>query len=302
MYSHIVFTGGGLSGLSYLGTIRYLQENDFHKHVHEVSGSSIGAFVACLYAMNIMPDEIEIYLKSFFKDDENISFSMIDSIMSIADTYGLDDGKRMIKPLKHFMKKKYGWTEETINFRDFVKKTGVNMVICATNIDTRLPVYFNIDNTPEVCIYDAIKASMSVPIMMSPVTINGEKYVDGGISDNNPVGGFRKSGQNRILVVGASPIIPIDHKPDNFISYISIIMQVMINNSCNIEKLKYICTSYDVVMLNKSPIPFLKLDTYDDGTIKIVVTDDDIDNSIAYGYSTMYNFIKTKREEAKQME
>jgi len=299
MYSHIVFTGGGLSGLSYLGIIRYLQENDYHKYVHEVSGSSIGAFVACLFAMNIMPDEIESYLKAFFKEDENISFSMLDSIMSITDTYGLDSGKRMIKPIKHFMKKKYGWTEETINFRDFVKKTGVNIVICATNIDTRMPVYFNVDNTPDVCIFDAIQASMSVPIMMAPVNINGEKYIDGGITDNNPVAGFRKSGQNRILIVVASPIIPFDLKPDNFISYISIVLQVMINNSFNIEKLKHMCTSYEAVMLDKTPLPFVKLDTYDDGTIKIEVTDDDIDNSIAYGYTTMYNFIKKKKEEIK---
>jgi len=299
MYSHIVFTGGGLSGLSYLGIIRYLQENDYHKYVHEVSGSSIGAFVACLFAMNIMPDEIESYLKAFFKEDENISFSMLDSIMSITDTYGLDSGKRMIKPIKHFMKKKYGWTEETINFRDFVKKTGVNIVICATNIDTRMPVYFNVDNTPDVCIFDAIQASMSVPIMMAPVNINGEKYIDGGITDNNPVAGFRKSGQNRILIVVASPIIPFDLKPDNFISYISVVIQVMISNSFNIEKLKHMCTSYEAVMLDKTPLPFVKLDTYDDGTIKIEVTDDDIDNSIAYGYTTMYNFIKKKKEEIK---
>ena len=299
MYSHIVFTGGGLSGLSYLGIIRYLQENDYHKYVREVSGSSIGAFVACLFAMNIMPDEIESYLKAFFKEDENISFSMLDSIMSITDTYGLDNGKRMIKPIKHFMKKKYGWTEETINFRDFVKKTGVNIVICATNIDTRMPVYFSVDNTPDVCIFDAIQASMSVPIMMAPVNINGEKYIDGGITDNNPVAGFRKSGQNRILIVVASPIIPFDLKPDNFISYISIVIQVMINNSFNIEKLKHMCTSYEAVMLDKTPLPFVKLDTYDDGTIKIEVTDDDIDNSIAYGYTTMYNFIKKNKEEIK---
>lgn len=224
---------------------------------------------------------------------------MLDSIMSITDTYGLDNGKRMIKPIKHFMKKKYGWTEETINFRDFVKKTGVNIVICATNIDTRMPVYFNVDNTPDVCIFDAIQASMSVPIMMAPVNINGEKYIDGGITDNNPVAGFRKSGQNRILIVVASPIIPFDLKPDNFISYISIVLQVMINNSFNIEKLKHMCTSYEAVMLDKTPLPFVKLDTYDDGTIKIEVTDDDIDNSIAYGYTTMYNFIKKNKEEIK---
>jgi NTE family protein len=292
-----VFSGGGLAGLSYLGVIRYMQENDFIKDIHEVSGTSIGAFFACLFAMNIMPDELETYLKEFFKKDENITFPLLTSLITIMDTYGIDNGEKMILPIKYFIKKKYEWDKETITIREFVKKTGINIVICAVNVNKRKVVYFSVDTTPDVCLYDAIQASMSVPMMMRPVMINEDFYVDGGICDNCPISGFRKSGRNNVLIMELPAILPEKMEINDFFSFLSIVVQTMITNTSNPEKLKYLCSSYDILKLNETPIPFLPIETCKDGTIKIKITDDDIDQAIGYGYTKMYELVKEKERE-----
>ncbi len=300
MYSHLVFSGGGLAGIAYIGAIRYMQENGMMKHVHEVSGVSIGAFFACLVAMNIMPDELEQYLKEFFSKEENISFSLLTSLMTILDTYGLDDGNNMVMPIRHFVKKKYGVETDTITIAEFVKRTGINIVICAVNVNKRKPVYFSVDTTPDVCLYDAVQASMSVPMVMRPVVINGDLYVDGGICDNYPLSGFRKSGRNNVLVMELPAILPDNIEINDFFSFISIIVQTMITNTANDEKLRYLCSNHDILKLDGSPISFLPMETYSDGTLKIKITDEDIDNAIGYGYTRMYEFLKLKEKEKEK--
>lgn len=294
MYSHVVFTGGGLGGITYLGVIRYMQEHGLHKAVREVAGTSIGSFFACMLAMNVLAGELEEYLKEFFQNKENTTLFLMDSILSILDEYGLSDGKMLIRPIKHFVETKYGWKEDTITIRDFVKKTGVNVIICAANVQRQKPVYFSTDTTPDVCLYDALQASMSLPVLMKPVRIQGELYVDGGVCDNIPISGFPKSGQQRTLVAKCAQSVPKDMPCDSFLRYISIVVNMMLYNANNTERLE---KHHDVLYLEKSPVPFMRVETSEDGTMRMLLTEEDIDAGIAYGYTQMYQFIKKNQKD-----
>lgn len=296
MYSHVVFTGGGLTGLSYVGVVRYLQEHGLHRHVHEVAGTSMGSLFACLFAMNVLAGDIEDYIKHFFRQEENISYPLIGPVMTLLNTYGLDDGERMVRPLRHFMKQRYGWTDDVVTIRDFVKKTGVEVVICAASLSSRGPVYFNIDETPDVNIYDAVKASMAVPIMVRPVDIKGTLYVDGGISDNLPIKGCKITKPNTVLVVITSTIVEKETVPSNFVNYVGILAQTMLNNTCDVAQLGSMCTDYDLLLLDNAPIAFLRFKTYDDVTIKIDITDEDVDAAVVHGYTKAYEFMKNKEK------
>lgn len=300
MYSHVVFTGGGLAGLSYLGIIRYFQEYGLHKNVHEVAGTSIGSLFACLFAMNVPAGDVETYTKYFFKQEENITYPLIEPAISLLDTYGLDDGERMVKPLRHFIKELYGWADDIVTIRDFVKKTGINIVICATNLETRRATYFNIDNTPDVNIYDAVKASMAVPLLVRPIEINGTMYVDGGITDNMPIKGCKINKPNTAFILSAACMIDKDIMPDNIVNYIGVLLQTVMNNTCDTNQLANICTDYDILELDKPPIPFLKVKTYDDATVRIDITDEHIDMAVVHGYMNVYEFMKNK-EKRKQL-
>jgi hypothetical protein len=54
--------------------------------------------------------------------------------------------------------------------------------------------------------------------------------------------------------------------------------------------------SYDIFKLDNAPVSFLPLQSYDDGTIKIALSEDKIDEIIAYGYYKTYEFMKNKME------
>ena len=69
-----------------------------------------------------------------------------------------------------------------------------DLYVTATNKKTGELKIFNSKDTPDVEIALACRASASIPIVFQPVTIDGEKYVDGGYRDNTPYNYFKKEG------------------------------------------------------------------------------------------------------------
>ena len=55
-------SGGGAKGLTHIGIIRALEENEIP--IDYITGTSMGAIVGSLYAMGYSPDEMEQLLKS----------------------------------------------------------------------------------------------------------------------------------------------------------------------------------------------------------------------------------------------
>ena len=60
-------------------------------------------------------------------------------------------------------------------------------------------------------IVEAVTASCSIPIIFTPVVINGIHYVDGGLFHNFPVSIIREECE-RIIGVNVSPLIPQKYK------------------------------------------------------------------------------------------
>lgn len=60
----LVLSGGGASGLSHVGVLKALEENDIP--VDYISGTSIGALVGAYYASGYTPSEIEAIVEANF--------------------------------------------------------------------------------------------------------------------------------------------------------------------------------------------------------------------------------------------
>ena len=58
----LVLSGGGAKGLTHIGIIRALEENNIP--IDYITGTSMGAIVGSLYAMGYSPDDMEKLLKS----------------------------------------------------------------------------------------------------------------------------------------------------------------------------------------------------------------------------------------------
>lgn len=58
----LVLSGGGAKGLTHIGIIRALEENNIP--IDYITGTSMGAIVGSLYAMGYSPDDMEKLIKS----------------------------------------------------------------------------------------------------------------------------------------------------------------------------------------------------------------------------------------------
>lgn len=182
----IVLSGGGARGFAHIGVLKALNEHGIFPD--EISAVSAGSIVGALYADGYTPDEIfnclyEVHLLNILRIKKP-SFGILNT-----------DGLRKLlgKHLRH-------QTIETLNTK---------LYISATNFTKAHSVYF--DKGPLI---DAIIASSAIPLILKPVIIDGDMYVDGGLMNNLPVEPLLMRCQ-KIIGVNVNPV----HEVDRFTSF-----------------------------------------------------------------------------------
>lgn len=190
----LVLSGGAASGAAHIGVLKALEEN--HIPIDYITGTSMGALIGSLYAMGYSPDQIETLVKSeqfrnwsegiidqkfayYFKRDDNnaswISFKISDSsLTSILPTnlispIVMDFGTMEIAGGPSAAAK-YNFDSLFVPFR-----------CVASDIELKQSVVFNKGDLAE-----AVRASMSYPFYIKPITVNGKLLYDGGLYNNFP--------------------------------------------------------------------------------------------------------------------
>lgn len=289
-WTHIVLSGGGMAGLSYIGALAFLQEHIETGTVKQVSGTSIGAFFGFLYILGISMVEVEAFLRVYLTDP--VVLEMHPTPEALMFSFGIDDGERLSAPLVHFLERKFGIKD--ITFLELTKRCGISFSVCATCLNNSRVFYFSVNSTPDVSVLDAIRASMAVPMLFTPVRINDKTYVDGAVVDNLPFSADRASGGGTDNILGlymSSDGIHDEAEPLSAgITYVKALAAALLHRELEVSRykklLKYLC------VFNKTPLPVLPL-TFDEesGKIKINITEDKITESVSYGYNTMSAFI-----------
>lgn len=179
----LALSGGGAKGFAHLGVFRLLEECGLKPDI--ISGTSAGSLAGVLYADGYKSDEI----KEIFKGKEFSEFARVQ-----VPKAGLFDMCRMKSFLEKHLRAKR------------IEDLEIPMVIVATDLDNGVSREFRQGPIPE-----AVMASCCVPIIFSPVEIDGIHYVDGGLFRNFPVSNIRKE-CNKVIGVNVSPLIPLKYK------------------------------------------------------------------------------------------
>ena len=169
----LVLSGGGIKGYAMLGSLKKLQDERILCHVGTYIGTSIGALIGASLALG-RSAQSTYDMMAQYRYTPNFKFAQLTS------TYGLDTGKSL-EGLIHLILGSQSYTFERI--REIHKTT---LIVCATNVSKREPVYFGPDTHPDMDVALALKMSCSIPIYFQSVTYEGDVYVDGCISDNFP--------------------------------------------------------------------------------------------------------------------
>lgn len=193
----LVLSGGGAKGIAHIGVIKALEENNIP--IDYITGTSMGAIIGGLYACGYTPEEMLELIKS--KGFEYWSSGTIDP--SLTYYYATAEPT---PALVHFnlgnngTKKSTGLLPTSIinplpmNFA-FMELFSPYSAQCNDNFDNLFvplrTVTSNIYAKHKVVLKsgslgDAIRASMSFPIVFRPIEIDSVLVYDGGIYDNYP--------------------------------------------------------------------------------------------------------------------
>lgn len=181
---HLVLSGGGLLGISYIGLFRYLEEQPTGFPIlKSITGCSAGAMFGTLLAIGYKHNEMQTIVNTInFKEYININ---VDSILNFMRTKGLETGNNLINLIKKCIKDKTG--DENITFIQIKEKYNINLQIGVTNLTKSKFELCNYTNTPNIQIHQAIRASIAIPFIFEPVVIGDEIFCDGGLLDNLPI-------------------------------------------------------------------------------------------------------------------
>lgn len=291
--THLVLSGGGFSGLAYIGILRFLATERACSSVRYVAGTSMGAFFATAFALRVPPAELEDLGYRVFRDTEYTHYPP-DALLGLFQTYGMDDGARFRRPLEP-----YGGADLT--FRDLAKRFGRHLVICATCLETQRPTYFSSETTPDVPVLHAMIASMAIPFLIRPVRIGDRHYVDGALTDNIPYAPFLHPTERRphaptdtllICDIRAAPTgascsatSPPQYPSANVLDFIQLLLNIFHKNQSDRQTDPYahLRLPAPVLVLNECPLPLLRFHCDETG-IYFNVPAHDLDASVLYGY------------------
>ncbi len=152
-------SGGGAKGFAHLGAIKALEERKLKPDI--IAGTSAGALAGVFYADGYTPDEVvDMFKNTKFK--QFIEFTLPTS--GLFRPTGLHD----------FIKK-------NLRAKTF-EQLQIPFIAVATDWEKGTFVEFSKGDN----LVDAVVASCCVPLIFSPVKIDGRYYVDGGVLKNLP--------------------------------------------------------------------------------------------------------------------
>jgi NTE family protein len=179
----LALSGGGAKGFAHVGVYRFLEECGLIPEI--ISGTSAGALAGVLFADGYSADDVE----KIFTGREFSEFAGIHIPKS-----GLFDNKRFHSFLKQHLR------------ASCFEELKIPLVVIATDLDKGQSREFR--SGPVV---EPVVASCCMPVIFSPVVIEGSHYVDGGLFRNFPVSTIREECE-RIIGVNVSPLIAQKYK------------------------------------------------------------------------------------------
>jgi predicted acylesterase/phospholipase RssA len=175
----LVFSGGGTRCLTFVQTLVEFESAGVLANVKEYWGTSAGAFLATLLAMTKSPLRVkDLMFKTDYTQFRNVDIS---NILTITNTWGLDDGHSLVTEVERILESmEAGASKQTLS-----DISGLNIVV--SDLHSHETIVCNAKTYPELRVVDAIRASMSLPILFTPYKhTNGHLWVDGAIKANFP--------------------------------------------------------------------------------------------------------------------
>ena len=224
LFQTICLAGGGVGGFAHLGFLQAISQHQSLKSVDTWVGCSIGALVCLLSSVGLSPQQISTKFEKLNEGMFNFR-----ATAEIHKKLGMDEGE-YIKALLYDLIIEVGLSP-SLTFAELKEKKSRRLIVCVTNVNAVRAEYFSPETHPDLSVVKAVRASMGVPPLLTPVehTADGATsfLTDGGVSDNFPLRyaltdfTSRFPGREpRFSVVGCNLVSPPVRDIKDFVTYI----------------------------------------------------------------------------------
>lgn len=179
----LVLGGGGARGLAHIGVLRVLERERIP--VACVAGTSMGGLIGALYAAGVAIERVEAEVVRLSRVTEQMR--LVDFELSAA---GLSvRGRRIYNMLAELL-------GEELTFADL----RLPLAMVSVDVRTGRPVTLQ-----GGLVIDAVRATISIPGVFTPVDLGDYRLVDGGVLDNVPVDVAHALGATHTVAVDVLP-------------------------------------------------------------------------------------------------
>ena len=217
-FQYLVLSGGGTNGFLHMGALVFIERWLFTQHklnflqyFRGIAGTSIGALLSLCLVCGMTTTEMMSISTVYLPRVLVLDFS----IFTFNEIRGLRDNTILRECITEIFYTTTG--KKDMTFSDLFAYSPCELHICACNIMTSSVEFFSHVTTPAVSVTDALLASMAVPLVFPPISIDGQLYIDGGCQLNLPISVFPVE---LTLALRIRENTEISTKPETFIEIV----------------------------------------------------------------------------------
>ncbi len=202
----LALSGGGALGLVEIGVIQWMEKN--HIPVDRIAGTSMGSIIGSMYASGMSPDQIKEFAGKIDWDEAFLPEPVYTQLSYrrkqdrreylVTSALGLKKGLRGPNGLNSGQGA--GLLLDRIAFSDFGVSNFNDLPIpfrcVATDMQSGEAVVLH-----EGSLSQAVRASMAIPGVFTPVELNGRVLADGGMVQNIPVETVKSMDSDVVIAV-----------------------------------------------------------------------------------------------------
>jgi predicted acylesterase/phospholipase RssA len=175
-FRNLVFEGGGVKGIAYVGAMEVLGRRGILRDIERVGGTSAGAINATLFALGYSNPQTRRLLAGLdFRNFLDEDWGLVRDSQRLINKYGWYKGDFFRAWIAERVARKLGSADAT--FADLRAAGRPDLYVYGTNLSTQFGEVFSPEHTPAMRIADAVRISMSIPLFFAAVRI--------GLTGNN---------------------------------------------------------------------------------------------------------------------
>ncbi len=185
----LVLGSGGARGYAHIGVIEILEEQGYE--IRSISGSSMGALIGGLYAAG----KLKAYKQWVLSLDFIDTIKLLDISLSHGGIVNIDTVYNKIEEIIGDIK---------------IEDLPITYMAVASDIKNQKKIWFKKGK-----LIDAIRASIAIPTVFTPVVKNDMILVDGGVLDPLPIASVSSEETDLTIAVNLNANIPLTYKIDS---------------------------------------------------------------------------------------